>query len=251
MKFVSREQWGARPPKYQWSPLRKVKGIVVHHSGVRGGPHGADAVRSFERHHMDTRGWNAIAYNWLVDSDGTVYEGRGSGVMGGATRGKNSSTESICYIGFGDVFPVDAVEGIRSVIAHLQLKYGYGLFVKGHRDFASTACPGEAVYAWLQAGAEEAPSNPNAVDWDGIVAFLKALRADVARKPLSRRRRSRGEAVRAAQRRLKDRGCDPGAADGIFGKRTTAAVKQFQRNVGSLKVDGVIGVRTWDALFLM
>ena len=42
-----------------------------------------------------------------------------------------------------------------------------------------------------------------------------------------------------------------GPVDGIYGKDTRDAVKAFQRSLGVLKADGVIGVRTWDALFLM
>ncbi|MDP6717697.1 MAG: peptidoglycan-binding domain-containing protein [Pirellulaceae bacterium] len=57
--------------------------------------------------------------------------------------------------------------------------------------------------------------------------------------------------VRAAQGRLRDRGFDPGPVDGVYGKKTRDAVKAFQRSVGVLKADGVIGVRTWDALFIM
>lgn len=79
MKFVSRVEWRARPPRERFRALisKRVQGIVVHHSGVKNGPSGAGAVRSFERYHMDTRGWDGIAYNWLVDASGTIFEGRG------------------------------------------------------------------------------------------------------------------------------------------------------------------------------
>jgi len=58
---------------------------------------------------------------------------------------------------------------------------------------------------------------------------------------------SRGSAVREAQTLLRTAGHSPGGVDGIFGPRTLAAVRSFQRAKG-LAVDGVIGPRTWYAL---
>ncbi|WP_409470376.1 L,D-transpeptidase family protein [Streptomyces sp. HC307] len=57
---------------------------------------------------------------------------------------------------------------------------------------------------------------------------------------------SHGQAVTAAQRLLTGHG-HPAAADGVFGPRTTAAVKAFQRD-RHLAVDGVVGPNTWRAL---
>ena len=56
-----------------------------------------------------------------------------------------------------------------------------------------------------------------------------------------------GEPVRRAQRALR-RTPDLGLlVDGIFGSKTEAAVKTFQRGKG-LTVDGIVGPRTWAAL---
>lgn len=46
------------------------------------------------------------------------------------------------------------------------------------------------------------------------------------------RRGSRGSSVQTLQTRLNARGHDPGTIDGIFGSRTDAAVKAFQRASG-------------------
>ena len=55
------------------------------------------------------------------------------------------------------------------------------------------------------------------------------------------KRGSRGEEVKALQRRLSL------LADGIFGPLTEEAVREFQRRYG-LTVDGIVGVQTWQAL---
>ncbi len=61
------------------------------------------------------------------------------------------------------------------------------------------------------------------------------------------RRGDRGARVFALQRRLRDLGYDPGPVDGVFGPRTEAAVRTFQRDAG-LVPDGIVGRRTRAAL---
>ena len=56
-----------------------------------------------------------------------------------------------------------------------------------------------------------------------------------------------GDDVVALQQRLLDLGFDPGRCDGIFGVRTEAALRDFQRNVG-LAADGILGPTTLTAL---
>lgn len=58
------------------------------------------------------------------------------------------------------------------------------------------------------------------------------------------RQGARGDQVRVLQRNLGGL-----AADGVFGPKTSEAVKRFQR-VNRLKVDGVVGRQTWAALSL-
>lgn len=58
---------------------------------------------------------------------------------------------------------------------------------------------------------------------------------------------STGAAVRELQTILNKLGYDVGDVTGIFGPRTEAAVRTFQRNRG-LTVDGIVGPVTWNAL---
>jgi len=60
---------------------------------------------------------------------------------------------------------------------------------------------------------------------------------------------SAGSAVADLQNKLRTRGFDPGAQDGVFGPGTVAAVEAFQRSAG-LAADGVVGPQTAAALGL-
>lgn len=76
-------------------------------------------------------------------------------------------------------------------------------------------------------------------------------RADVASYPCMQvavlRQGSSGGEVKEVQRRLKNWGYYSGSVDGIFGAKTTEAVKYFQRKNG-LTADGIVGKATYEAL---
>ncbi|ABK60795.1 GH25 family lysozyme [Clostridium novyi] len=64
------------------------------------------------------------------------------------------------------------------------------------------------------------------------------------------RRGARGNITKIIQQRLIDKGYYVGIykADGVFRNDTELAVKKFQKN-NNLKVDGIVGIETWKALF--
>ena len=61
------------------------------------------------------------------------------------------------------------------------------------------------------------------------------------------RKGSQGDDVRTLQTFLVAWGFEPGTPDGVFGKKTDAALRAFQKAQG-LTVDGVCGPATWTAL---
>lgn len=58
---------------------------------------------------------------------------------------------------------------------------------------------------------------------------------------------SKGTQVKVLQWLLDESGFDPGKADGIFGQKTLAAVKAFQKAKG-LTADGICGKNTWQKI---
>ena len=64
------------------------------------------------------------------------------------------------------------------------------------------------------------------------------------------RRGDTGPDVEQLQRILRGAGYDTGPTDGIFGPRTEAAVRAFQRD-NNLTPDGIVGPRTFAAIDLI
>jgi|TARA_R110002020_G_scaffold53762_5_gene150071 hypothetical protein len=250
MLYLSRTQWGAQPPKggaFTRLNRRRVTGVVFHHSGVERPPHGVNAVKAYERHHL-SKGWDGIAYNWLVDETGTIFEGRGWDARGGATKGWNAKSISICYTGYGYRQPNGSVlKSFQTLVDEAEARFKKPLWVTTHRRKSQTTCPGDWLGDWVEGGMQPT-FNPAATDWDGIIRYVQDLKRQVTAKPV--RRGARGQTVRVIQGHLNHRGFDAGVVDGIFGRRTKAAVEKFQESQGFLKVNGVVNGDTFGALFL-
>jgi peptidoglycan hydrolase-like protein with peptidoglycan-binding domain len=97
------------------------------------------------------------------------------------------------------------------------------------------------------------PPKPLAVSFplavDGIVGGDTWFRLD----PELVKRGSHNLTVKLLQELLKLEGFDPGPIDSDFGPNTEDAVKKFQQankdfDGNPLKVDGIVGIRTWAAL---
>lgn len=149
MDIISRAKWGARAPRSRstvsWSQRRE---FIVHYSY---GPT-TQSVRSIQDFHMDGRGWADIGYNFLVDTSGRIYEGRGWLVVGAHAPDHNSSGIGVCMIGRdGDATPA-AKRAIRWLYDEAVRQAGRNLAKLGHRDVYATSCPGNELYAWVRAG---------------------------------------------------------------------------------------------------
>lgn len=101
-------------------------------------------------------------------------------------------------------------------------------------NISDTAWTHYAIPAGLYTAEEIAAASPAFAAREGQAVFLLRLG-------------SRGSDVIKLQAALNALGYDCGAADGIFGVKTEAAVRRFQR-AQQLAVDGVAGRMTWAAI---
>jgi hypothetical protein len=177
LRYVTRAHWGARPYRpggNRFTP--PIVGSTIHWegtpSGVRAHDKCAALVRQIQAFHMDSRGWTDIAYNLAVCAHGYVYEGRGKDRGNGANGDSSNATRySICaLVGDGDPQPAALLDGLRDAV-QLARSWGAGPSVDGHRDHQSTACPGDALYAFVKAGIP-APKPPTGGGGDMTLAEL-------------------------------------------------------------------------------
>lgn len=196
---LSRAQWGADESWRDGAPRYNhlMQQVHIHHT-ASGNDYTADQVpgliRGMYRYHTHYLGWSDIAYNFLVDRFGRVWEGRAGGinrpVRGAHTRGFNTTSAGIAVIGnFEEVVPSPAIIGAVAAVAGWKVD-GFGgrprgsvavrsdgsdkfpahdvallRVIDGHRDTNDTACPGRHLYDALpqirrQAKATMLAANP-------------------------------------------------------------------------------------------
>ncbi|HYS54741.1 MAG TPA: peptidoglycan recognition family protein [Thermoanaerobaculia bacterium] len=174
----SRTDWGC--PDGENSPLWTPQHTVVTHAVVHHTA-GANSVASWDAElrniwylHTFTNGWGDIGYNYLIDPNGTIYEGRagGEGIIGAHFSCRNSNTVGVALLGtFTGTPPTDAaLATLRQLLTELCRKNGIdptaivhhpssGLnlpTILGHRDgnvpgatCTITECPGDVLYSML------------------------------------------------------------------------------------------------------
>jgi hypothetical protein len=169
--IYSRAQWGADEKMRDASSLSyfEVHGGFVHHTVNANDYRRRDVpaiIRSIYAYHVRSRGWSDIGYNFLVDRFGRIWEGRYGGVdrpvVGAHTLNYNSYSFAMSAIGNFETAqpPTAMLEAYGALMAWKLSLHGVSAgstiqrigsknfqAINGHRDAASTACPGKYLYA--------------------------------------------------------------------------------------------------------
>lgn len=111
MRIITRSEWGAKHGRGNDVGGKLPWGEVVIHTEAgserKPGSFGLECgwIRAIENFHVNTRGWDGIAYSFLIAPSGRIFEGRGWGRSGAHTEGRNSTAAAICFLGHGDKWP--------------------------------------------------------------------------------------------------------------------------------------------------
>lgn len=280
--IITRAAWGARAasPAANHVPWTSRTGFCVHHSGAR-----ADqSVQEIQNFHMRPvsqggRGWRDVGYNFLIRSDGRIYEGRGWTREGAHVSGHNTATIGVCVIGNYETSAVPAAvtSALAWLYAEAQRRKGASLALTTHGRLAATTCPGKHLSAVVAAGLGSAPVNPPAPKPTNppvrpapgpnyafplpaghyfgpksgpaesvsghYTRSFKGVDAKVWLKRYTQQLEKRGWNARKGGQYLTKYG-----HDGMYGPEVEALTKAFQRDQG-LSVDGLPGPQTWRAAF--
>jgi len=125
---------------------RKINKIILHCSATREGQDiSVDTIRKW---HVEGRGWSDIGYHYIVSIDGTIKEGRPIDRSGAHTKGQNSNSVGVCYIGGvekdgktpKDTRNPEQLMALANLLDALMEMYP-GATLHGHNEFANKACP--------------------------------------------------------------------------------------------------------------
>lgn len=261
-KFNDRASLRMRPPKAKSAIRNTTNGLFGHHAVTPTSP-AASVWRGIQSYHMDSRGWNDIAYSFGISTDGEIFEGRGWGIAGGHTAGYNSTSHAICFIGNTDNDPVGAKakRAILCLKALTENQYGKQQF-RPHRSVASTSCPGARYNAWIAEGLDApenssggghipAPKPPTAPPAPGTCKYqhygVKDRREVLSTALSGLYLPATAEAQFLINVALKNQSLWT-SVDGYYGADTARAVLVFQKNVSaigfSVAKDGKFGPQT-------
>ena len=106
---VTRAQWGCDEKLRLDSKGQEIwereyyttEKIIVHHTNTSNGQAPLQAIRAVYYYHTVTQGWGDIGYNFLIDRNGVIYEGRdgGDNVVAGHALQYNYGSVGIALIG--------------------------------------------------------------------------------------------------------------------------------------------------------
>ncbi|MFB5660753.1 N-acetylmuramoyl-L-alanine amidase [Alteribacillus sp. HJP-4] len=212
--------------RYHKRDLSAVRQIVIHHSATSSG-----TSLAFANFHINHHDWPGIGYHYVILKNGIVQETQKLTTVSYHVSSHNLKSIGICLVGDFTTHspPLKQYAAAVELVRYLQ-KDKPELAVFGHSECpgnSSTRCPALNMHDFRGAVRQKAGSF-------------------AAKRPMLQEG-MRGEAVVSLQSLLRKAGFSPGQTDGIFGPKTSKAVRAYQY-ARKLAVDGIVGPLTWGEL---
>jgi hypothetical protein len=181
-----RSDWGAAPTRCS-SSLGSPYRMSIHHTETPTNDSISPQarLRSIQRYHQNTRGWCDIGYHYLMSRDGRLWQGRPAHLLGAHTGGSNTGNIGIAVMGSHSSTQITStqIDSLASLIQGLADDNGIAINrsnIKGHREYKSTSCPGNALFAQLDeivrtaADKDTSPPAPPTVETVTVMGVLYA-----------------------------------------------------------------------------
>lgn len=163
----SNSKYDSRTKKIWPAEYDNPEVIIVHHTATSYKGTTSKQIKKIYRYHSYTRRWGDIGYNYIIGKDGSIFEGRygGNGVIGGHSyyngTNYNKGSIGIAVLGnyVGETLSAESLDSLQKLVGWLAANNSIGISseikfhgkkldsaVIGHKDVASTACPGKNIY---------------------------------------------------------------------------------------------------------
>ncbi|MEO8323616.1 MAG: peptidoglycan recognition family protein [Actinomycetota bacterium] len=154
--IICRAAWGAKPPSGKFKH-HEIQRVTIHHSGVVLA-HNSDApaaLRGAQAYHQSS-GFPDIAYHFMIDRHGHIYKGRPRWARGDTFTDYPTKGHLLlmCEGNFEEQdISSRQLASLCDVAAWATRLFDIPLDrIRGHRDYAATAGPGEDLYRRLENG---------------------------------------------------------------------------------------------------
>ncbi len=211
--------------------LSEIKKIIIHQELGEGSLENVNKYH-IQPNHISPKGCPRICYHYGIRKNGEIVQLNELSSVVWHTKGQNRLAIGILLVGNfeGPGHNTGTREPSQEQMTALDFLCNYLLEVfqfsnqelYGHYHFGKPACPGYIIQDWIE-------NKRNKIeDTENVNLEIE-------------------KSVGEIQKRLAKLGYAVGAADGIWGVKTMAAVRKFQSDT-YLTVDGIVGPQTWKKL---
>lgn len=163
LKVLSRAEWGANPPVTVMKRHTLTR-ITIHHTATPQKPERAlkDKLQALQKFSQNPGvlgngkpklAWPDVPYHYYIAADGEVAEGRDVNFVGDTNTEYDPTGHALVVLeGNFEVEQPTATQlaSLRKMIAWLAARFHVPAEkIRGHKDFASTLCPGKNLHDML------------------------------------------------------------------------------------------------------
>ncbi len=151
-------QWGGISADTARAKRHVPTRITLHHQGETFPPNRdpQEYMRALQTWSRDDKKWIDIPYHYVIDLNGSVYEGRDINFAGDTNTAYDPAGHALIEVvgNYQDIAPTQLqLDAVVRTMAMLAAKYNIAPErIAAHKDFAETECPGKNLYRYIENG---------------------------------------------------------------------------------------------------